>query len=71
MTNSRWSQKGGIPRVVNLQAWKPGVEWITLEITRSNTYLSSDIYNLEPLVKSKAAQMIADAAIHKMIARKI
>jgi len=57
--------------VVNLQAWKPGVEWITLEITRSNTYLSSDIYNLEPLVKSKAAQMIADAAIHKMIARKI
>jgi len=71
MDNPRRSQNGGTPKAVNFQAWKPGVQWITLEIMRSNTCDKTDLYNLGPLVKSKAAQMIADAAIYKMITRKL
>ena len=71
MTNPKWNQKGGIPKVLNFQEWKPGVQWITLEIVESNTYADEGLSNLEPLIKSKAAQMIADVAIHKMITRKL
>lgn len=71
MTNPKWNQKGGIPKVLNFQEWKPGFQWITLEIVESNAYADEGLSNIEMLIKSKAAQMIADVAIDKMIARKL
>ena len=71
MTNPKWNQKGGIPKVLNFQKWKPGVQWITLEIVESNAYADEGLSNLDMLIKSKGAQMIADVAINKMIASKL
>lgn len=69
MTNPRWSKCGGIPNVVFLNAWHPGINWVAMELKNHH----SNYEGMPELVRSeiekqlKAAQLIADEAIYRMM----